>query len=64
MISCEIKLEDRLTFCHAETIEELLEKVADFHTMSDFERIHFTKKGTLQKELNSGWYLKEKNHAD
>ena len=60
MITAEIKMgEDRYTTVHGKTIEEVIEKIRDYHSFSPFLKQHFTKKGTLSKEVKSGWYLKE-----
>lgn len=40
------------------TIEEVLEKIKVFHTMSDFEKEHWKKKNKLKEQLKTGWYLK------
>ena len=60
MITAEIKLGTQYhTQVKGDTIEEVLEKIKYYHTLGDFEREHFTKKGTLQKELDTGWYIGE-----
>ena len=60
MITAEIKLgDDYTTRTHGKTIEEVLKKIKEFHTMSDFEKEHYTKKGKLKKEMKTGWYLSE-----
>ncbi len=59
LLTCEIRLgDDRYTQCAAENIDDLLEKIKSFHTLGEFEREYFTSKGTLTKEVKSGWYLK------
>lgn len=59
IITCEIMMgDDRHSFCSADNIDALIEKIKGFHTLGEFEREHYTKKGTLDKEVNSGWYLK------
>lgn len=60
MITAEVKMgDDYTTLVNGKTIEEVLEKIKSFHTMGDFEQEHYRKKGTLTKELKSGWYIKE-----
>ena len=60
MITAEIRMgEDRYTIVHGKTIEEVIEKIQEYHSFSDFLRQHFTKKGRLAAEVKSGWYLKE-----
>jgi len=59
-IRCEVTMgSEKSTMVYGDRIEEVLEKLRDFHTMSDFEREYFTKKGKLDAEIASGWYLKE-----
>ena len=59
IITAEIKMgEDRYTIVHGKTIEAVIDKIHEYHTFSKFLKQHFTKKGTLSKELKSGWYLK------
>jgi hypothetical protein len=52
--------ESRVTTVQGKTIEEVIEKIKDFHTMLNLERDLFTQKGgnRLEKEIASGWYLK------
>lgn len=60
MITAEIKLgDDYTTMTHGKTIEEVLEKIKEFHTMSDFEKEHYKKRGKLNKEMKTGWYFSE-----
>jgi hypothetical protein len=42
-----------------DNVNEIEGKLKEWHGFSDFERTHFTKKGTLDAELASGWYYKE-----
>jgi hypothetical protein len=59
MITAEIRLgDDRYTIVNGKTIEEIIEKIYEYHSFSDFLKQHFTKKGTLSKEVKSGWYFK------
>lgn len=61
MIVANISMgKDRSTQVTGKTIEEVMQKIREYHTMSEFEREHFEKKGNLNKELKSGWYFKEK----
>lgn len=50
---------DRSTQVTGKTIEEIVQKIQEYHTITEFERQHFEKKGSLDKELKSGWYFKE-----
>ncbi len=60
MIIAEIKMDgDFATQVVGKTIEEVLEKVKSYHTMTDFEREHYSKKGKLEEILSTGWYMKE-----
>ena len=64
MITAEIKLgNDYTTMTHGKTIEEVIEKIKEFHTMSDFEKEYFKKKGKLTREMKTGWYLKESKNG-
>jgi hypothetical protein len=60
LIFCEVwKGRDKSTKVHGQNIEEVLEKLRVFHTMDKLEREYFIKKGTLDDEIASGWYMKE-----
>ena len=60
IIQCEISMgKDHTTLVGGYTIEEVIEKIRDYHTLGDFERAVFTEKGTLDEEIASGWYFKE-----
>lgn len=62
MIKCEItivKNNDFNTVLYGNSIEEVIEKIKEFHTMSEFERQHYEKKGTLKKMMSLGWWLSE-----
>ena len=60
MITAEIKMGDSYcTMASGETIEEVLSKIKEFHTMSDFEKSHYEKKGKLEGQLKTGWYITE-----
>ena len=60
LIKCEVSMgKERSTVVHGYNIEEVFEKLRDFHTMDKVEREYFTKKGTLDSEITSGWYLQE-----
>lgn len=52
---------DSRTCVAGETIDEVLEKIKEFHTMSEFDKNYYTKKNELDAEIASGWWLKEKN---
>jgi hypothetical protein len=59
-IRCKIVMGTQyVTRLQADTIEELLEKIKEYHTMDSFSRRVYEDKGTLEEEMNSGWYLKE-----
>ena len=49
--------DNRSTQVTGKSIEEVLEKIKQYHSMTDFEKQHFERKGTLDKELASGWYV-------
>ena len=58
MITLDIKLGNEYnTHLSAKTIDELIDKIKEYHTMSDFERELYAEKGTLQQELDTGWYI-------
>ena len=58
MISAVIKMgEDSITTVYAETIDEVLEKIKTYHTMTPEVSDYFLKKGNLQQQLDSCWYL-------
>ncbi len=60
MITAEIKMgTEYYTQVAGKTIEEVLEKIKDYHTMSAFSKAHYDKKGKLKTELKTGWYIKE-----
>jgi hypothetical protein len=60
MITAEIKMGDEYCIRVAgKTIEEVLGKIKDYHTMSEFEKAHYDKKGKLKTQLKTGWYIKE-----
>lgn len=60
MITCEIKMgSEYSTRCSGDTIQEVLEKIKDFHLLTDFEKNIYEKKGTLEEELATGWYIVE-----
>ena len=59
MINVEITLgKDYFTQFQVNNVNEIEDKVKEWHTMSDFEREHYEKKGTLKDQLDTGWYLK------
>jgi hypothetical protein len=60
MITAEIKMgKEYSTRVHGKTIEEVIEKIKDYHTISNFEREHYAKKGKLDSVLKTGWFLQE-----
>jgi hypothetical protein len=59
MINATIEMgKDHRTVVSGKNIDELLAKIKEFHTMSNFEREHYDSKGTLSKQLRTGWYTK------
>ena len=59
MITVQITMDDdRSTQFNVNNVNEIEDKVKEWHTMSDFERTHYEKKGTLEAELDTGWYYK------
>ena len=62
MITAEIKMgEHACTRVDGDTIEEVLEKIQSYHTMSSFITAHYTKKGTLEHEMKTGWWMASAN---
>ena len=60
MITAEIKMGGEFTTnVSGNTISEVLEKIKSFHTMDNWEREHYSKKGKLEEILATGWYIKE-----
>ena len=61
MITAEVNLgNDYHTQVVGETINEIIEKIKDYHTMSDFEKKCIMEKdGSLDEALASGWYITE-----
>jgi hypothetical protein len=60
MITAEIKMgTEYSTQVSGKNIEEVLEKIKEFHTMSAFCKQHYENKGKLKSELKTGWYIKE-----
>jgi len=58
LIKCEVSMgREKSTVVYGSTIEEVFEKLRDFHTMSNVEREYFTRKGNLDSEIASGWYV-------
>jgi predicted RNase H-like HicB family nuclease len=60
-IQATIVMEDHETWTAGKTIEEVLEKIKELHTMSEFEKNHYAQKNRLDAEMSSGWWVKEKN---
>jgi len=40
-------------------VNEIQDKLLEWHTMSEFETDHYRKKGTLKSRQASGWYFDE-----
>jgi hypothetical protein len=58
-IVCNIRMDSNYeTNVCGDTIEEIVEKIKEYHTASRFEIDHYTKKGK-QKVLYSGWWFKD-----
>jgi hypothetical protein len=58
MITADIKLGSEYhTQVRGDTIEEVLVKIREYHTMDSFEKDHYSKKGVLDQELQTGWYI-------
>ena len=61
-ISVKIKLgKDYATQFTVDNVNEIEDKLKDWHELSPFAKEHYTKKGTLAKEIASGWYYLEKS---
>lgn len=59
MITAEIKMgKDYCTQVGGNTIEEVIEKIREYHTMGSLQKGICERKGTLEKELSTGWYMK------
>lgn len=58
-IVASISMGDYSTTVHGENIVEVLQKIVEYHTMNEYEKEHYTNKGNLEEQLNSGWYLQE-----
>ncbi len=59
MIVAEVRdiKEGRHTQVNGDTINEVINKIKEFHTMTDFEVGYYTDKGKLEEEIASGWYI-------
>jgi hypothetical protein len=53
--------EDSRTCVTGKTIEEVIAKIKEFHTMSEADKNYYAQKNELDAEMASGWWLKEKN---
>tara|TARA_B110000259_G_C13851867_1_gene337148 strand:- start:208 stop:408 length:201 start_codon:yes stop_codon:yes gene_type:complete len=63
-ISVKIELgKEYATQFTVDNVNEIEDKLEELHWMSDFERDHYAKKGTLDKERASGWYYSGKSDA-
>jgi hypothetical protein len=60
-ISVKIEMAEYVTQFTVDNVNEIEAKLKDWHGLSDFERNHFKNKGTLDKQIASGWYYLEKN---
>jgi hypothetical protein len=61
-ISVKIELgKDYATQFTVDNVNEIEDKLKDWHELSPFAKEHYTKKGTLAKEIASGWYYLEKS---
>jgi len=59
MITASIKMgQGHETNVQGDTIEQVIEKIITFHTMSDYEVEVYTKNGLIDDELSSGWWMK------
>ena len=66
-ISVKIELgKDYVTQFTVDNVNEIEDKLKDWHELSPFAKEHYTKKGTLAKEIASGWYYLENsvNYSD
>ena len=58
MITIEVKMgNDYYTSVHGKTIAEALDKVKDYHTLTEEEKEIYSKRGELEKQLESGWWV-------
>lgn len=53
--------EDRELHLSADNMNEMVEKIIDWQTMSTGDKEYFEKKGKLEKEFESGWYYINNN---
>ena len=60
MITAEIKMGDEChTITHGKTIEEVLEKIRQYHVMDDSTMEFYAERNRLKEELKSGWWIVE-----
>ena len=52
--------EDRELYLSADSMNEMIEKIIDWQTMSVGDKEYYEQKGKIESELNSGWYYIEK----
>jgi hypothetical protein len=52
--------EDRELCLSADSMNEMVQKIIDWQTMSDEDKEYYEQKGKIERELNSGWYYIEK----
>jgi hypothetical protein len=58
MIIAEISMgKDYHSQLTGKTIEEIIAKIKEYHEMTPFMEVHYSKKGKLESELKSGWYI-------
>ena len=58
MITIEVKMgNDYYTSVHGATITEALDKVKEFHTLTEAVKEIYTNKGELKEQLESGWWV-------
>ena len=49
------------TTVSADTIKEAIEKLITFHSMTGYEVKLYRNKGTLQEEIDTGWYYEQED---
>lgn len=50
---------ESVTNLYGNNIDEIVEKILEWHTMTPFVREHLEKRGRLNEAIKSGWYTKE-----
>ena len=51
--------EEYVSHLSGNNIEEIIEKIKEWHAMDAFLKEHLEKRGKLEKAIKSGWYTKE-----